>query len=46
MALLSYENRSVGTLTTTVLLGSSIVGLLGLWMVRFRILFYRVQSDD
>ncbi|KAF8559781.1 hypothetical protein OG21DRAFT_1600392 [Imleria badia] len=35
MALLSYENSSVGTLTTTVLLGSSIVGLLGLWMLVF-----------
>ncbi|KAF8136586.1 hypothetical protein EV363DRAFT_1428959 [Boletus edulis] len=32
MALLS-DNRSVGTLTTTVLVGSSIVGLFGLWMV-------------
>ncbi|KAH0827168.1 hypothetical protein J3R83DRAFT_4859, partial [Lanmaoa asiatica] len=35
MALLSYDNRSVGTLTTTVLFGSSIVGLFGLWMLVF-----------
>ncbi|KAF8447732.1 hypothetical protein L210DRAFT_849900 [Boletus edulis BED1] len=34
MALLS-DNRSVGTLTTTVLVGSSIVGLFGLWMLVF-----------
>lgn len=33
MTLLSYDSRSVGTLTTIVLLGSSVVGLLGLWMV-------------
>lgn len=43
MALLSYDNRSLGALTTTVLLGSGIVGLFGLWMVCSRILLYRVQ---
>lgn len=31
--LLSYDSRSIGTLTTMVLLGSSVVGLFGLWMV-------------
>ena len=46
MALLSYDNRTVGTLTTIVLLGSTIVGLFGLWMVSLRILLYRVQRDD
>jgi len=35
MALLSFGNRSVGTLTTTVLLGSGLVGLFGLWMLVF-----------
>ncbi|KAG9318682.1 hypothetical protein JVU11DRAFT_777 [Chiua virens] len=34
MALLAYENTSVGALSTTVLLGSGVVGLLGLWVVR------------
>ncbi|KAI9571334.1 hypothetical protein HD554DRAFT_2075290 [Boletus coccyginus] len=35
MTLLSYDNRSVGTLATIVLLGSSIVGLFGLWVLVF-----------
>ncbi|KIJ16938.1 hypothetical protein PAXINDRAFT_10643 [Paxillus involutus ATCC 200175] len=35
MALSSYSNRSVGTLATTVLVGSGINGLFGLWMLVF-----------
>ncbi|KIJ69290.1 hypothetical protein HYDPIDRAFT_36369 [Hydnomerulius pinastri MD-312] len=35
MALLSYNNRSVGALATLALFGSGVVGLFGLWMLVF-----------
>ncbi|KIK96223.1 hypothetical protein PAXRUDRAFT_322485 [Paxillus rubicundulus Ve08.2h10] len=35
MALSSYSNRSIGTLATTVLVGSGFNGLFGLWMLVF-----------
>jgi len=35
MAFLSYDNHAIGTLATAALLGSSVVGLFGLWMLVF-----------